>query len=138
MSRGSATVSGATSSNGTILWTHNGSGSLSNADTLTPTYTSVVRMMLGNIVTLTMTVSNSPCPDAIATYTVEVNPLPINRTLLGNSTNLFGKQCKYSSVDSEYEDNFGIQYQLRNNAIMHLWELLLRVLEQQLIYLQVP
>ncbi|MDR6843819.1 HYR domain-containing protein [Flavobacterium granuli] len=112
---GSAMVNGASSSNGTIVWTHNGSGSLSNADTLTPTYTSVAGDA-GNTVTLTLTVSNSPCPDAIATYTVVVNPLPINRSLLGTGTICSGFSTNIQVIDSEYEGNFGISYQLRNNA----------------------
>ncbi|MEI6765836.1 MAG: T9SS type A sorting domain-containing protein [Bacteroidota bacterium] len=67
-----ATVSGATSSNGTILWTENGAGSItSGATTLTPTYTAALGDA-GNTVTLTMTVSNSPCLAATATYTVNV------------------------------------------------------------------
>ncbi|WP_131725822.1 S-layer family protein, partial [Flavobacterium sp. Root420] len=71
-----ATVSGATSSNGTILWTENGAGSItSGATTLTPVYTAAPGDA-GNTVTLTMTVSNSPCSNATATYTVIVNALP--------------------------------------------------------------
>ncbi|MHC0439383.1 T9SS sorting signal type C domain-containing protein [Flavobacterium sp. 3-210] len=76
---GTATVSGASSSNGTILWSHNGLGSLTNATTLTPTYTPALGDA-GNTVTLTMTVSNSPCTNAIAIYTVVVNPLPTANT----------------------------------------------------------
>jgi hypothetical protein len=72
---GSAIVSGATSSNGSILWTSNGFGSLTDATTLTPTYNAVVADA-GNTVTLTMTVSNSPCTNATATYTVHVDPSP--------------------------------------------------------------
>ncbi|MFT3911095.1 MAG: hypothetical protein QM737_16870 [Ferruginibacter sp.] len=70
---GTATVSGATSSNGTIAWTENGAGSItSGASTLTPTYTAAAGDA-GNNVILTMTVSNSPCTAATATYTVTVN-----------------------------------------------------------------
>jgi hypothetical protein len=112
---GSAMVNGASSSNGTIVWTHDGSGSLSNADTLTPTYTSVAGDA-GNTITLTLTVSNSPCPDATATYTVVVNPLPINRSLLGTGPICSGSGTNIQVIDSEYEDNFGINYQLRNNV----------------------
>jgi len=67
----SATVSGASSANGTILWTHNGLGSLTNATTLTPTYTPVAGDA-GNTVILTMTVSNAPCTPATATFTVNI------------------------------------------------------------------
>ncbi|WP_189328109.1 T9SS sorting signal type C domain-containing protein [Flavobacterium sp. LM4] len=71
---GTATVSGASAANGAILWTHNGAGSLSNATTLTPTYTAATGDA-GNTVTLTMTVSNGPCvTPATATYTVTVRP----------------------------------------------------------------
>lgn len=74
-----ATVSGASSSNGTILWTEDGAGSITaGATTLTPTYTASAGDA-GNAVILTMTVtSNNSCGTATetATYTVTVNPLP--------------------------------------------------------------
>ncbi|MGV3612583.1 MAG: gliding motility-associated C-terminal domain-containing protein [Fluviicola sp.] len=75
----SATVSGATSSNGTISWTHNGSGSLSNGNTLTPTYTPA-SSDAGNTVVLTLTTtSNTSCAPASAqaTYNVIVEGTPI-------------------------------------------------------------
>lgn len=74
---GTATVSGASASNGTIQWTHNGSGDITaGATTLTPTYTANADDA-GNTVTLTMTVtSNNTCGSATATYTVNVDPLP--------------------------------------------------------------
>lgn len=69
-----ATVSGASASNGTISWTENGAGSITaGSSTLTPTYTSAVGDA-GNTVTLTMTVTNSPCSVATATYTIVVSP----------------------------------------------------------------
>jgi len=86
-----ATVSGATSSNGTILWTDNGLGSItSGATTLTPVYTPAAGDA-GNTVTLTMTVSNSPCAAATATYTIIVKALPTataggSQTICVNST----------------------------------------------------
>ncbi len=75
----SATVSGATSSNGTISWTHNGSGSLSNGTTLTPTYTPS-SFDAGNTVVLTLTTtSNNSCApasaQAIYNVIVEGNPI---------------------------------------------------------------
>ncbi|MCD0470039.1 T9SS sorting signal type C domain-containing protein [Flavobacterium sp. JAS] len=70
---GTAIVSGASATNGTILWSHDGSGSLSNATTLTPTY-AAASGDAGKIVTLLMTVSNGPCLVATATYTVNVTP----------------------------------------------------------------
>jgi hypothetical protein len=77
-SNGTATVSGATATNGTILWTHNGLGSISGATTLTPTYTAAAGDA-GNAVLLTMTVSVvNVCAiqTATATYTVNVDRLP--------------------------------------------------------------
>ncbi|HNQ68638.1 MAG TPA: hypothetical protein PKN32_09675, partial [Bacteroidales bacterium] len=74
-----ATVSGASASNGTIAWTENGAGSItSGATTLTPTYTPAAGDA-GNTVTLTMTVTsdNSCTGETVqATYTVNVDPLP--------------------------------------------------------------
>lgn len=72
------TVVGAASANGTILWTHNGVGTLTGATTLTPTYTAAAGDA-GQAVTLTMTVSsNNTCTPATATatYTVNVDQLP--------------------------------------------------------------
>jgi hypothetical protein len=82
---GTATVSGATSSNGTILWSHNGAGSISGATTLTPVYTPIAADA-GNTVTLTMTVSNSPCSAATATYTVAVSPTSVGGTVASAQT----------------------------------------------------
>ena len=75
-----ATVSGASSSNGSILWTHNGLGTITNGQgTLSPTYTANASDA-GSQVILTMTVTSSftpACvPAATATYTIIVNPLP--------------------------------------------------------------
>ena len=72
---GNTTVSGATSTFGTILWTHDGNGSISAANSLTPTYTAVAGDA-GNTVTLTLTASNPPCADATATYTINVSAIP--------------------------------------------------------------
>ncbi|MFC6264127.1 T9SS sorting signal type C domain-containing protein [Flavobacterium panici] len=77
---GTALVSGANATNGTIAWTHNGAGTLTNTTTLTPTYAAAPGDA-GNTVTLTMTVSNGPCvTQATATYTVIVNALPVITT----------------------------------------------------------
>ena len=71
-----ATVSGASSSNGTIVWTENGAGSITaGQNTNTPTYTSAAGDA-GNTVTLTQTVSNANCASAVATYTVIVRATP--------------------------------------------------------------
>ncbi|WP_428230935.1 T9SS sorting signal type C domain-containing protein [Flavobacterium sp.] len=76
---GSATVSGASAANGTILWTHNGAGTLTNATTVTPTYNSATADA-GNQVTLTMTVTASPACSSpyvvTATYPVTVQYVP--------------------------------------------------------------
>ena len=78
-SNATATVSGASATNGTISWTENGAGTITaGATTLTPTYTSTAADA-GTAVTLTMTVtSNNACSPQTqtATYTVIVNPLP--------------------------------------------------------------
>lgn len=87
-SNSTATVSGVNASNGTISWTHNGSGSLSNATSLTPTYTPSV-LDAGNAVSLTLTVSsNNSCAPSSATavYTVHVNHLPT--ATAGNSVTI--------------------------------------------------
>ena len=68
----------ATASNGAILWTSNGAGTLTNATTLTPTY-KAAKGDEGNAVKLTMTVtSNNSCSGktATASYTINVDPLP--------------------------------------------------------------
>ena len=82
-----ATVSGASSSNGTIQWTENGAGSItSGATTLTPTYTAAAGDA-GNTVTLTMTVtSNNSCGTATATATYTVNVLPLPTVVISGTT----------------------------------------------------
>ncbi len=70
---GTATVSGATAANGSIQWSEDGAGSItSGATTLTPIYTAAAGDA-GNTVTLTMTVSSTPCLPATATYLVHVD-----------------------------------------------------------------
>jgi hypothetical protein len=82
-----ATISGATATNGAILWTENGAGSItSGATTLTPTYTPAAGDV-GNTVTLTLTVTSSTTYDpqtATATYTITVNAFP---TITAQPTN---------------------------------------------------
>jgi hypothetical protein len=81
---GTATVPSATATNGTILWTHNGSGQFADDGTgnpgatstlLTPTYVAAASDA-GLTRTLTMTVSNAPCANATATHTVVVKAIP--------------------------------------------------------------
>ena len=69
------TAGEATSSNGTMLWTSNGGGTITNETTLTPTYQPVAADA-GKTVTLTMTVTGtSTCSSktATATYSIIVN-----------------------------------------------------------------
>ncbi len=86
-------VSGeASASYGSILWTHNGSGTLTNAATLTPIYTAS-NGDAGNTVTLTMTVtSNNSCnpATATATYDINVNSVSIPVITPGSSTSFCG------------------------------------------------
>ncbi|MBI1836635.1 MAG: hypothetical protein HYR91_05155, partial [Flavobacteriia bacterium] len=92
-SNGTATVSGASATNGTIAWTENGAGSITSGATgLTPVYTAAAGDA-GNTVTLTMTVTStngcvSPAP---VTFSVIVNPLPTataggTQTICSNGT----------------------------------------------------
>lgn len=79
-----ATVGGATATNGNIAWTENGAGAITaGATTLTPTYTPATGDA-GNTVTLTMTVtSNNSCAPQLetATYTVFVSGVPSAPTI---------------------------------------------------------
>ena len=70
-------VSGANANNGTIEWTHDGNGTLTDINSLTPSYTSVLADA-GNTVTLTLTVvGNNACGNNTATdsYSINVNPI---------------------------------------------------------------
>ncbi len=105
-----ATVSGATSSNGTILWTHNGNGSLSGATGLTPTYASTLADA-GSTVTLTMTVtSNNACAPqtAGATYTVIVEPIPATLYVKSTYTPATpGWMCsKFATLESAFAASY--------------------------------
>jgi hypothetical protein len=77
------TVSGASSTNGTISWTENGAGTITaGGTTLTPTYTAADA---GNTVTLTMTVTSSnACASqtVTATYSVTITKLPVFHFLI--------------------------------------------------------
>ena len=102
-SNATATVNGATASNGTIAWTENGTGSItSGATTLTPTYTSAAGD-IGNTVTLTMMVtSNNTCTPqtATATYTITVFALPIITTQPINQLDCEGNIVSFNVVAS--------------------------------------
>jgi gliding motility-associated-like protein len=74
-----ALVSGITSSFGSINWTSNGLGVITNGTTVSPTYTSTMAEE-GNTVVLTMTVNsaNMCAPSQVTTlFTLDVNPLPV-------------------------------------------------------------
>jgi hypothetical protein len=59
-------------------------GSVSNGTTLTPTYTfSPADISSGATVTLTMSVSNSPCTAATTTFTLTINQVPSVATAAG-------------------------------------------------------
>ena len=71
------TVSGANANSGTIEWTHDGNGTLTGINSLTPGYTSVLADA-GNPVTLTLTVTgNNACGNntATASYLINVNSI---------------------------------------------------------------
>lgn len=91
------TVNSATSKDApSILWTHDGKGTLSGANTLTPTYTPSNGET--GLVTLTLTAfQTSPCaPDAKDKLNLQINPrvianANIDQTILkGNATQLNG------------------------------------------------
>jgi hypothetical protein len=73
-------VGEANAANGTILWTHDGTGTLTNATTLTPTYTAGAGDT-GKQVTLTLTVTASP---ACSTAYIVSDIYPV--VVLGNNT----------------------------------------------------
>ena len=102
-SNATATVNGATASNGTIAWTENGTGTItSGATTLTPTYTPAAGD-IGNTVILTMMVtSNNTCTPqtATATYTITVNTLPIITTQPINQLDCEGNIVSFNVVAS--------------------------------------
>ncbi|MDD2636697.1 MAG: hypothetical protein PHW82_14495, partial [Bacteroidales bacterium] len=114
-SNGTATVSGASASNGTISWTEDGAGSItSGATSLTPVYTPSVGDA-GNTVTLTMTVtSNNACnpQTATASYTVNVEPLPTasaggSQTICSNGTATVSGASASNGTISWTEDGAG-------------------------------
>ena len=108
----SATVTGASYSEGTLIWTTNGSGALSNETSLTPTYTPVVSDM-GSTVTLTMTVTsdNSCFPQtATADYIINIKQNqsiifdPITDKVYGDNAFLLSSTAS-SSLDVIYSSS---------------------------------
>jgi len=70
------TVTGASASNYTsLLWSHNGTGNLTNASTLTPTYTPATGETGTVVLTLTVT-GNGSCGEATDAMTLTINVEP--------------------------------------------------------------
>jgi hypothetical protein len=85
-SGGIAVIDGASSSNGIILWTSDGAGSLTGETTLTPTYVTA-DADAGKLVTLTMTVTseNNCSPQvAAASYSIIVRPAFVSPVVSSN------------------------------------------------------
>lgn len=110
---GSVTVTGASSQYGTVSWTHNGSGTLTNTTSLSPTY-SPAPADVGGIVTLTMTVtSNNACAPATTTadFSVHVEGLPVavsgdSTTVCSNGNALVnGALAQYGSISWTHNGN---------------------------------
>jgi len=98
----SATVSGASASNGNILWTGNGHGSITGESTLTPTYNAVLADA-GTTVTLTLTVtSTNSCSYKTATYLINVIPLPTISCGGNRQKNTDPGLCAYTVQGSEF------------------------------------
>jgi gliding motility-associated-like protein len=100
------TIGGASASNGSIGWTGNGSGVLTNTTSISPSY-STVAADAGKAVLLTMTVtSTNSCNPATATgtFTIYVDSIPAasaggSTTICeGNSAVISGTSSKYGSI----------------------------------------
>ena len=84
------TVSSASTNGSSILWTHDGTGSLTGASTISPTYTANIADV-NNQVILTMTVDETNgCGTSTATAydTLIVNTVPIVTATAGNKTTI--------------------------------------------------
>jgi gliding motility-associated-like protein len=101
----SKTITGAIARNGSILWTHNGQGNLSNATSINPTYNAAAGDANG-IVTLTMTVTgtNACTNTSSATYNIHVDPIPQAATN-GNAT--ICQNATYTLVNGEVTQSYG-------------------------------
>ncbi len=73
---GAANLSDAVTTNGSIIWTTSGNGIFSDSSIQNPIYTPG-NSDPGNTISLTLTVSNSPCPDAVSVTHVAVEHQPI-------------------------------------------------------------
>lgn len=87
-------VPGAIANYGTISWSHNGTGSITNINSLTPTYTSALGDV-GNIVTLTMTVTSTVCPPASTTADFSINVVGLPTAIVSDTVTI----CAGSSVN---------------------------------------
>jgi gliding motility-associated-like protein len=98
-------ITGAIARNGSILWTHNGQGSITGATTLTPTYTAAAGDANG-VVTLTMTVTGTTtCTNqSAATYTIHVDPIPEATT--SNSATIC-QNATYTLANGEAGQQYG-------------------------------
>ena len=109
---GTATVSGASAANGTILWTETGAGSItSGATTESPTYTAAAGDA-GSQVILTMTVTNASCPPATAQYYVNVDGFPTanagpGQTTCAGSTITLAGSIGGSAISSQWTASSG-------------------------------
>ena len=76
LTAGSYAIASATSANGTIAWTHNGSGTLDNTTIIHPTYT-FNPADAGTVVTFTLTVTGpGSCPSATDTFALTITAPP--------------------------------------------------------------
>ena len=85
------TLSGAIATNGTILWTENGAGTITDNTVINPLYSAADEPIA--TVTFTLTVHNASCPDAVATKILYLTPSAIVLTWTGaaSSTNWHDK-----------------------------------------------
>ncbi|MFC2137924.1 gliding motility-associated C-terminal domain-containing protein, partial [Bacteroidota bacterium] len=102
----SYTVNDADSSNSSgVSWIHDGNGNLTNATTLTPTYTADAADA-GNTVTLTLTVSgNGMCSDSTDQMTIDVVPRPVADA---GSDGAICENSSFTVTDADSSDCAGI------------------------------
>jgi len=88
-----------------LLWTHNGTGTLSGASTITPTYTPAATDE-GRTVTLTLNAKNGTCPDAVSSMNISVDALP--KANAGNDKNECGLESKLRATPSIGTGNWSV------------------------------
>lgn len=81
-------IAASASNYSSILWTHNGTGALSNGSTLSPTYTPGVGET-GAVTLLLTAYGNTPCTDATDNIVLTINPIP-NFTTTQTNVSCFG------------------------------------------------